>query len=297
MTVTPITTVLIAAAAPAAPAVLYDLTDLATVHDELKIPTNDTSNDGWLGRAITQASTAIRLFCKQPFQIETISDLLYIQQDPYPYQTPGGVSPLQLTRFPVANVTTVATSAATQSGNVLPFADTSGATVDQPISGDNIPPACTIAAVTPDVSVQLSAPIGAAIAAGALITFGLSVNQTIAEGLIQSMTLNEDYALDAANGHLIRLDPFTGVGTTWEALPVTAIYSAGYATVPADVVDAALRLITERFHGRGRDPYLRSLEQPGSGTRTWWVGGPPKTGNLPLEIQGILETYRVPSHG
>jgi len=294
MTVSVITSVLVPATVPAAPASQYDLTDLATVHDELKIATSDTNNDAWLSRAITQASTAIRLYCKQPFQIEMISDLLHIQQDPYPYQTPGGVAPLQLSRFPVVNMTTVLTSADTPSGQVLPFAATTGAAASQPISGLNIPPGATITAVTP-TTVTISAPIGGDIPPATPITFGLGVAQTIALGTTQAMVLNSDYALDPVHGQLLRLDPFTGVATIWEALPVTANYSAGYAAVPPDVVEATLRLVVGRWFQRGVDPSLRSLEQPGVGTKTWWVGGPPKSGAIPEEIAGLLDAYRVPS--
>ena len=66
--------------------------------------------------------------------------------------------------------------------------------------------------------------------------------------------------------------------------------------VPSDVVDAALEMITARWHRRGVNPYLRSLEQPGLGTETYWVGGPPSSGGLPEAIAEMLDRqYRVPT--
>src|ERR1700756_1662640 len=75
--ISPITTVLTPATATA-PAGPYDLTDLATVKDELAIPTSDTSKDGFLQRAITQVSAAVAQYCNRVFAVETIQDLFYL---------------------------------------------------------------------------------------------------------------------------------------------------------------------------------------------------------------------------
>lgn len=100
MTVAVTTTVL-------TPASSYDLTDLATVHDELNIPSNDTSNDTFLSRSISQVSIDIANYCNRVFPVESVQDYFDVQQDPYPYQTPGGVRNLQLTRWPVTAITSV----------------------------------------------------------------------------------------------------------------------------------------------------------------------------------------------
>lgn len=86
----------------------YDLTDLATVKDELGLPVTDVSNDAFLGRAITQVSSIIANYCNRVFPVETVQDVIDIEQDPYPYQTPGGFAAVQLSRFPVVSVTSVA---------------------------------------------------------------------------------------------------------------------------------------------------------------------------------------------
>lgn len=54
----------------------YDLTDLATVKDELSIKTSDTSNDAWLGRGITQISKAIKKHCNRVFQVEAVTEVI-----------------------------------------------------------------------------------------------------------------------------------------------------------------------------------------------------------------------------
>jgi hypothetical protein len=285
-------------------AINYDLVDIATVKDELSIKATDTSNDTFLKRAISQTSTVIANYCNRIFAVETLQDRIYIDQDAYPYQVPGGVSPLQLSRFPVFAVT--------------------------------------------------------------------SVKQLTAINVLNTLTEGTDFKVDPANGWLIRIDAFTGVAVTWEALPVIVEYTAGYsatavqpATVPAspftitvtnaayfaqdqgvtlsdgtpliavdvnpgpgqysvspqgvylfnvanlgvtvnigyvftsiplDLVDAALRLITQRFRARGRDPMLTRRDQPNLGTEQYWVGVVPgQVGAFPPEIQGLLDgQYRVP---
>ncbi len=280
------------------PAGAYDLTSLANAKDELDLPATDTTKDARLARYITEASAAINNYCNHVFAVEGLTDLIYLDQDPYPYQTPGGVAPLQLSRWPVVNVTTIAISAVAAAGaTVLGFANVPATVaVGQPVSGPNVAPGATITAVTPGAggTVTISQGLTAANAAGALITCGLSVFTTIALNTYQALVLDTDYDIDLLRGHLERLNPFTGIAVRWEALPVTVQYYAGWATVPPDVEQACLRLVTERYHSRGRDPTIRATEGPTIGRKEYWVGGPPKSGAIPLEIAGILDNYRVP---
>jgi len=207
----------------------YDLVDLDTVKDELKLDPADETQDGFLARAITQVSAVMQSYVKRPFAVESVRETIYIQQDPYPYQTPGGVAPLQLSRWPVVDISSVM----------------------QRIAGG-----------------------------------GLS-------GATQPLQAGQDYAVDFDAGQLIRLNPFTGVGTVWEALPVIVAYDGGYNEIPADIIDAALRLVTNRWFVRGRDPVLTELEQPGLGTSRWYVGNPKLMGPMPADVQAVLDTYRA----
>lgn len=208
-------------------AATYDLTDLATVHDELRIPTGTTTDDPFLTRAITQVSTAIQRHCNRVFAVETVRDVVYPERDDYPFQVPGGVSPLQLTRWPVIGVASVV------------VADGPG-----------------------------------------------SESRQLSRG---------HYRVDARNGQLVRLDRYTKYPSPWYPVRTLVTYEAGYAVIPADLVDVALRLITSRFYSRGRDPTLKSQSQPGLGDQAYWVGSVPGVkGPFPEDMLAVLDSYRVP---
>lgn len=55
-----------------------------------------------------------------------------------------------------------------------------------------------------------------------------SVVQTLSISSSQTLTIDRDFRLDAQNGGLLRLNPYTGVGSIWEAMPLTVTYLAGY---------------------------------------------------------------------
>lgn len=83
----------------------YDLSTLMTVKDELDIPELVTTYDTWISRAIQRGSAAIQAYCNRVFASESLQDQIWLQYDAYPYQVPGGVAPLQLSRWPVTAVT------------------------------------------------------------------------------------------------------------------------------------------------------------------------------------------------
>ena len=293
MTVEIISTTLVAASS-------YDLTDLTTAKDELSIATGETGNDAFIGRAISQASAACGNYCNRTFQLETVQDLVIPDRDAFVYQVPGGLNVLQLSRYPVIGTTvTLTTSGATSLGaSTLFVASTAGLAVGQPVSGAGIAVGAVIASISVNVSVTLSLPVTATITSGSSIAFGPAVTQTSAGGTVTILTPGVDYQVDTKKGWLTRLDPSTGYPVTWAALPTSVVYQGGYATIPADVVDATLRIITQRFAGRGRDPLLKTSIQPGLGEQTYWVGGAPgMNGVFTAEISGLLDSYRVPVTG
>lgn len=294
-----IETVLVSAAS-------YNLTDLATCKDELQIPTGDTSQDTFLTRALAQCSIAIRNHCNRTFQTETVRNDVYPERDAYPYQVPGGVFPLQVTRWPITTlpIVTLATSADVSSGDVLTFADTTGVVVGVPVfmtpatTGQTPPPGLAndmvVSAVTA-TTVTLSANVTADIASGSSVSFGTRVVINDPPGSPTEMLFGTDYIINVVNGQLVRLNPYTGYPSTWDASQAIAWFAGGYSTIPDDVVDATLRLVTARFKNRGRDPYLRSRDQPGLGREEYWVGGlPTERGMLTEEIADLLDNYRVP---
>lgn len=279
-----------------------DLTDLATVKDEMSLTAQNTSQDGWLRRAVTNVSATIATYCQRVFLPELIEDVLDFQQDPYPYQTPGGVASLQLSRWPVVAL--------------------------------------------------------------------VSVEQITAPGTRQALTEGTHFRLNAEIGELVRLNPYTGSPTTWDAMSTVVQYAAGFGSsaqeehsvpavapftvtptdtafscdiavtrsdgtvlqrvkgtpgdgqysvaagvyrfhaaqggealtfdfaskeVPPDLTDITLRLITARYKAKDRDPMLISIDTDGVGTQRWWVGGTPgQKGAFPPEIEGILAQYDMP---
>jgi hypothetical protein len=127
------------------------------------------------------------------------------------------------------------------------------------------------------------------------VTNILEVNITDPAGATpQILVADTDYVLDASVGQLIRLDAFMAYPTQWVPIRTAVKYSGGFDPIPDDVVDAALRWVTMRWSDRGRDPNLKSLEQPMVGTKTYWVGAQPMTEGVPTEIASLLIKYRVP---
>lgn len=87
----------------------YDLTTLAIVKDELNI-TDGVSNT-ILQRYLTSASAAASQYCNRVFPAETIKDEFWAQHDPSPRVVSSRVEALQLSRWPIASVTSVTENA------------------------------------------------------------------------------------------------------------------------------------------------------------------------------------------
>jgi hypothetical protein len=286
------------------PAASIALTDLATVKDELQLKADNTSHDTWLTGAIKRVSSMMANYTNRQLLPELVQDVIDIDRDPYPYQSPGGFSSIQLSRWPVLGV--------------------------------------------------------------------ISVVQTLSATQTQTLIEGTDYRVDLANGMLLKLNPFTGTVTDWEASPVTVVFSAGlgalasetrtipastpwqltvngsatfncdhkvsfstgtaltrvasgptagqysvssaglytfaaadankavtitYAqrVVPDDLADMCLRLVVSRYRARGRDPMLMQRDTQDLGTERFWVGGAPgQNGPFPPDITAALDTYRVP---
>lgn len=87
------------------PATSRDLTTLQTVKDTWAI--TGTADDSFLSRAISQCSAAIERYCNRVFIKETVSEDIFLERDSHAYMFPVGVAPLQLSRWPVASVSSV----------------------------------------------------------------------------------------------------------------------------------------------------------------------------------------------
>lgn len=275
-----------------------DLTDLATTKDELGIPTIDSGNDSWLDRAISQCSINIANYCNRTFPSQGLQDQVFLEQDAYPYQVPGGVFPLQLSSWPILTATGVLAFTGNTHSSTLVDGLSGGAAgllVGAPISGPGIPAGTTIAAVGAGAAnLTLSQP-ATATASGVALTTGLVVSQQTSPGNPTILVSGTDYLVDAARGWLINLNPWTGLAQKWPTFPLIVQYSAGFTSIPLDLVDACLRYVTMRFKAKGRDPMLTSEGQPGLGQTNYWVGAQPGAERgIPPEIAGLLDNYRVP---
>ena len=120
----------------------------------------------------------------------------------------------------------------------------------------------------------------------------ISVTSITENGVV--LVAETDYRLDAANGTLWRLSPTTGNVTSWGTTPVLAVYQAGYASIPADLEDAAIRMIRTRWFAKDRDPMARSVNVVGVLEQQFWVPTGTDAGNMTVDVADILNNYRAP---
>lgn len=105
--------------------------------------------------------------------------------------------------------------------------------------------------------------------------------------------LAADYEIDAGPGFLIRLDD--DEPTTWPAAKITVAYSAGFATIPADIAWACTELVKQLRSSATRDPMMKREEIPDVRTVDYWVGQVGNSGSMPPEIASVLDFYRLVS--
>ncbi len=119
----------------------------------------------------------------------------------------------------------------------------------------------------------------------------VSITEVLENG--ETLVSGTDYRADNDNGILIRLDT-NGYPKPWLAWPLSVTYSAGFAIVPTDVQDATIRLVKARYLAQGRDPFLKSENIPGVRDVAYWVATGGDAGNMPPDVEDILENYRIP---
>jgi hypothetical protein len=318
----------------------YDLVDLPTVHDELRI--NNSSRDTSLLRWITQASAQAAKYCDREFPIQVYQDQVYPARDYFPAPVvKGNLRPLQLSRWPIAVMGS--TNAATASPALTPpplaavLSSVAGGTLSAAsyyvkisyvtATGETAASAETAIALAADLLLQVASPaldtkslatgwnvyIGSSsygetkqnttpIAIGTAFTLptsGLITGTALPPYVLvieneQPLAEGVDFICKFDVGQLVRLD-VNGWPKHWPALPLVAVYAAGYVlTSPkfADVVDAVLRLIKGRYYGQERDPAIRSENVVGAYEASYAT-----TGGLSPEVQSLLGKYRVPVVG
>lgn len=261
----------------------------------------NTGSDSWLRRAISNVSASVATYCQRVFLPELIEDVLDFQQDPYPYQTPGGVSSLQLSRWPV--VALVSVEQITSPGQRETLSDGTDFRLNAEL-GELV----RLNRYTGAASTWDTTPLVVRYAAG----FGVAVQEEHSVPAVTPFTITPNdtaFSCDigvSADG--TALERVTGAPATGQYSVAAGVYrfnaaQAGAAVtldfaskaVPPDLVDVTLRVITARHHARGRDPLLVSIDTEEVGTKRWWVGGTPgQSGPFTPEIAGMLDQYNMP---
>lgn len=118
----------------------------------------------------------------------------------------------------------------------------------------------------------------------------ITVLSVIENGIL--LVENTDYLVDKTMGQLTRIDS-NGLPIFWNSLPLVVAYSAGFATIPGDVEDAVIRMVSKRYVAKGRDPALKQENIPGVREVQYWISTGADSGNMTPDITDLLDNYRV----
>ena len=276
----------------------YDLTDLDTVKSELNISASDVDNDKSLQRAISRVSQSVANECNRIFPVETVSDLFFLDR---PRQVLQSDNKIQLSRWPILSVASV-------------IEDAGMATECALVQGtDYLVMASTGQLMRLDATAGLrrrwrSRTLTVQYDAG----YGTGASKIAAIPNSTPFAITPDCSFDLDKGviftggaPLVEVDGTPAAGEYSVAGGVYTFSSADAGksvtisyvkfSVPNDIVEATLRLVTMYFKAKGRDPMVMQQDQPGLGLTRFWVGTTPgQTGAFPPEIDDLLSNYRVP---
>jgi hypothetical protein len=116
---------------------------------------------------------------------------------------------------------------------------------------------------------------------------------TVTENAV-ALTEDVDFKVSYQTGQITRLDDY-GNPRTWANRAIAIQYESGYATIPADLADAVLRMMRLRWFARDRDAMLRSESVVGAyDAQYWFANGPGSQGQFTPDIADILNNYRSP---
>lgn len=282
----------------------YNLTLLATVKDELSLKSADTSNDVWITRAIGQASTAVMNYTNRVFAPEMVQDYLTIERSRS--QVPGGQWLLQLSRWPVLAIASLV-QASSMLGTTTTLVEGTDFRVDYDTGElyrtDSSTGMDTAWEALP-VTVKYVAGFGAIVAESHVVP-ATPYQVIVAQSAVFSCDQSITYASNGVALVAVAANPAIGqyslnqaTGTyTFAAADTGKTLNFAYATlnVPDDVEDACLRLLTGRYHGKGRDPTLMESDMPMQGRQRWWIStSSGQKSGLPPEIASMLDNYHVP---
>lgn len=119
-----------------------------------------------------------------------------------------------------------------------------------------------------------------------------TVTSVTEDGVV--LVANTDYQLDATVGVIYRLSD--DVLVDWNFSKLIVVYAAGYTTtalLPDDIERACISLTKTLRGAATRDPLVKQESIPGVLDTSYWVGTTPgSTGNLPPDVQALLDPYR-----
>jgi hypothetical protein len=101
-----------------------------------------------------------------------------------------------------------------------------------------------------------------------------------------------DYSVDYTNGRLTRFS--AGLQVYWSYTPLSIQYASGFADLPADIVEAVLRIVRERYFAWKRDPMLRGESIPGVYDAQYWVRDTGAEGNATPDVSDLIDFYKLP---
>jgi hypothetical protein len=103
-----------------------------------------------------------------------------------------------------------------------------------------------------------------------------------------------DFVLDPSVGQLSRINTSNGHLIHWNARPKVIQFVAGFSSIPGDLQDACTRMVRNRFQAKGRDSFLMQETIPGVRDARWWIATGNEAGNVPPDIEDLIDNYRVP---
>jgi len=281
----------------------FALTDLASAKDELQLQSSNTSHDTWLTGVIGRISQMMANYTNRTLVPELVRDVVDIDRDNYPYQSPGGFAAIQLSRWPVIGmISVIQTLSPTQTLALVEGTDYRLDAANGLLLKLNAYTGTGSLWDACPVTVIYSAGYGDLVTETQTIPASTPWRVTVSKSTMFSCDQQVSFAGGAA------LTRVTGAPTAGQYSVAAGVYTfaaadagkavtIGYAVrdIPADLVDMCLRLVVARFRARGRDPMLMQRDTPDVGSERFWVGGTMgQDGPFPPDITSALDTFRVP---
>lgn len=111
---------------------------------------------------------------------------------------------------------------------------------------------------------------------------------SIIEG--EATLTSDDYEANLSSGTVDRI--WSNRYACWSRDPVVVTYTAGFASIPADVQRACIVTLQHIQSNAGRDMTLRSSATTDILSESWFA---PSSDALPPEVASLVAPYRVPN--